>query len=91
MCTVRKKYVVKIKTQNKAYQEEVHQVMENNQEAWMKLYIGLNRELRAKVKNDFEKDLFFLMNNAIFGKTMENVRKSRTPNLWQLEKEELIY
>lgn len=65
--------------------------MENNQEAWMKLYIGLNRELRAKVKNDFEKDLFFLMNNAIFGKTMENVRKSRTSNLWQLEKEELIY
>ena len=57
----------------------------------MKLYIGLNRELRAKVKNDFEKDLFFLMNNAIFGKTMENVRKSRTSNLWQLEKEELIY
>ena len=84
VCNLRdkKKYVVYIsilkQTLNHGLKlKKVHRVIEFNQEAWLKKYIDMNTELGKKASNDFEKDFFKLMDKAVFGKTMENVRKHR--------------
>ena len=87
----KKSYVVHIRSLKQALHyglilKKVHRVIQFNKETWLKEYIGMNTELRKQAKRDFEIAFFKLMNNSVFGKTMENVREYRNVKLVTTDK-----
>ena len=90
----KRKYVIHVEALKQAIDhglvlEKIHSAIEFKQSAWMREYIDFNMRLRTTAKNDFEKDFYKLMDNSVFGKTMENIHKHKKIKLVNNEKEYL--
>ncbi|XP_051864347.1 uncharacterized protein LOC127566360 [Drosophila albomicans] len=76
----KKNYIIYYKTLKQCMRhglelKKIHSILQFRQKAWLKKYIDINTEHRTRAKNNFEKDFFKLLNNAVYGKTMENSEK----------------
>ena len=90
----KKNYVTHIQALNQALQhrlrlDRIHRTIEFNQSPWLKTSIDFNTQLRTAATNDFEKDFFKLMNNSVYGKMTENIRKHRNIKLVTTEEKYL--
>ena len=54
--------------------DKVHDILSFKHSRWLEKFINFNTQKRNQAVNDFEKDFYKLLNNAFYGKTMENVR-----------------
>lgn len=88
LCTLedKKDYVIHYKVLEECIKQglilkKIHKVIQYDEKDFLKMYIDLNTELRSKAVSEFEKDFFKLMNNSIFGKTMEDIDKRRDVRL----------
>ena len=70
---------------------KIHRVLQFRQTDWMQRYIDFNTEKRKKATNDFEKDLFKLMINSVYGKTMDNLKKRINVRIVSNKKDFLKY
>ena len=89
----KKNNIIHIQALNQALQhglrlDRIHRAIEFDQSPWLKT-IDFNNQLRTAAINDFEKDFFKLMNNSVFGKTIENIRKHRNIKLVTTEEKYL--
>ena len=80
VCTIEQKYILHIRPLKQALNhvlilKDVQRVIKFHQEAWLKVCVNINAKLRKEATNNLEKDIFKLMNNSVFGKTMQIVRK----------------
>ena len=86
------KYVVhtykNFKTSTKLWNntKKAHRITKFNQKAWLKPYINMNTKLGTEAKSDVEKDFFKLMNNRVFRKTLDNVRRNKDIRLVRTDK-----
>ena len=97
ICSIegKKKYVIHIRTlkqslNNDLRLKKVRRIIQFKQKSWLKEYIDMNTELRKNAKNEFEKNLFKLLNHSVFGRTMNNLRNHRDIKLVKEQKKEKI-
>src|SRR6218665_1872550 len=70
---------------------KIHKILEFDQSRWLKLYIDFNTAKRQVAANSFEKDLFKLMNNSIYGKCLQNNRKHLNVKIVTIERQAKRY